>query len=343
MADSVGRALAALSTAAAFAAVGYSLWKRPHENIVASEPPRFDLSREADDALRYLQQHGYCVIKGALSPDEIDHAKELLWEFLGSVEPPMRRDDPSTWVNFPGSADNGVISGFGVGQSRFMWYLRGLPGVKRAYEVAWNTKDLLSSFDGCGVFRPPSVNRSWRTTGGWHHVDQGPAKHGFHCVQGFVTLYDVTEETGGLIVKPDTHLLHDAYIDEVGRGMGDFVPLSMKLPALAGTPPLTLIKCRAGDMILWDSRTVHCNTPGLREHQQPAGAPDLIRVVAYISMAPRARVNEETLVQRRRAVEALDTSTHWVTDYIASYTNARQRPPHPWALKLTPEQRALIG
>ncbi len=324
--------------------------ERAGAEVVAGDPPRFDVHSDANlaDAAGYLREHGYVVIKNVASPEEIARGKALLWEWLESLDGGMRRDDVSTWRAFPGDATNGIIFGFGIGQSPFMWHLRGLPAVRRAYAAVWDTDDLLVSFDGCGVFRPPAVDGSWRTRGSWFHTDQGSGKHGFHCVQGLLSLYDATPQTGGLVVVPRSHLAHDEYIDEVGKGAGDYVRVSLHHPALLTGDAPTLVTCRAGDLILWDSRTVHCNTPALAEltevqAQAQRSAPDLIRAVAYISMAPRARVSAETLEQRRRAVQQCDTSTHWVTNYTASHANEDLRHPRPWVPQLTDAQRKLVG
>ncbi len=65
-----------------------------------------------------------------------------------------------------------------------MWHTRTLPKVKPAFEKIWKTDDLLVSFDGCGVFRPPEYNPEWRTNGGWYHIDQNVYnKKGRHAVQ----------------------------------------------------------------------------------------------------------------------------------------------------------------
>jgi len=42
-----------------------------------------------------------------------------------------------------------------------------------------------------------------------------------------------------------------------------FLMLPPNDPLLRSSPP-HLVRCRAGDALLWDSRTVHCNTPPLR-------------------------------------------------------------------------------
>jgi ectoine hydroxylase-related dioxygenase (phytanoyl-CoA dioxygenase family) len=75
------------------------------------------------------------------------------------------------------------------------------------------------------------------------------------CVQGMVLLYNVTEGTGGLSVVPRSHL--DRTIQSRHphwRLGGDFCVLSTEDPS---QKKKKLLIANAGDVILWDSRTVH--------------------------------------------------------------------------------------
>ena len=74
-----------------------------------------------------------------------------------------------------------------------MWFVRTRPKVKQAFSQVWGTDDLITSFDGCGVFRPWGFNPDWKTDGGWWHVDQNSrlsGGNGYECVQGLVNLFD---------------------------------------------------------------------------------------------------------------------------------------------------------
>ena len=74
-----------------------------------------------------------------------------------------------------------------------------------------------------------------------------------------IPLYDVTTETGGLQVIPDTntdeiqHYLQKHY-PKAAESKSDWLKLRKK-DSLQGMG--TLVECKAGDMILWDSRTIH--------------------------------------------------------------------------------------
>ena len=252
-------------------------WTAVPRVLVAHDPVRCDVGTEAGrDALRsHLAQYGYAIAAACASPEEVALISSSLWDFLEGAVPArgflegagaaVRRDQPGTWAGPTWVPDpaNGIVSAAGIGQSVCMWQARCLPRVCDAFATIWGTHDLLSSFDGANVFRPWADRPERRTEGGWYHVDQGPGKSGCHCVQGFLTLTDATYQTGGLVVVPGSHRGHDelcvrlAHLNQPGR---DFVPVPLDDVSLS--QGALLVCARAGDLVIWDSRTIHCNAPG---------------------------------------------------------------------------------
>jgi hypothetical protein len=72
----------------------------------------------------------------------------------------------------PGSSDIGLLNDHGIGQSEFMWYIRGNPNVKKVFSYIWNSNELFTSFDGAGCYRNWYFNKKWKTKSGWYHCDQ---------------------------------------------------------------------------------------------------------------------------------------------------------------------------
>eukprot|EP00449_Zooxanthella_nutricula_P054523 CAMPEP_0198563690 /NCGR_PEP_ID=MMETSP1462-20131121/99142_1 /TAXON_ID=1333877 /ORGANISM="Brandtodinium nutriculum, Strain RCC3387" /LENGTH=127 /DNA_ID=CAMNT_0044294641 /DNA_START=13 /DNA_END=396 /DNA_ORIENTATION=- len=90
--------------------------------------------------------------------------------------------------------------------------------------------------------------------------------------------------------------------------MGNFVPVSVADPVLqTGT---RLVCAEAGDLILWDSRCVHCNTPGVLEEEDKVSSDELLRLASYVCMTPAAWACEETLALRRQAFVRNMVATH---------------------------------
>jgi hypothetical protein len=174
----------------------------------------------------------------------------------------------------------------------------------------------LVSFDGGNGFRPwsgPDGQPEWKTRGGWYHVDQGKGKPKKCCVQGVVPFTDATEATGGLVVIPGSHKNFTNLIQRNGLfACGDFMSIPESDPILSGTTA-ALICAKAGDLLLWDSRTVHCNTPGLKPRDELARAEpsELLRIAGYVCMTPRRWATWDVLRKRRTAFQEKSGTSHW--------------------------------
>uniref|UniRef100_A0A7S3EZG5 Phytanoyl-CoA dioxygenase n=1 Tax=Haptolina ericina TaxID=156174 RepID=A0A7S3EZG5_9EUKA len=278
--------------------------------------PRFNATDPA--MLAHLEQHGFAIVREVASAAEVAHAKSLLWEFL-EEQAGMQRADARTWTNANflsvGDPVNGIVSGNGFGHSRFCWFLRTLPMVRCAFEHIWCTTDLITSFDGGNIFRPSGHGRSHRTNGGWWHVDQGRQKTGLHAVQGFVTLYDASSTTGGLCVVPGSHQVHADLMSYAAMNDQDYVAV----PEPTINPTVRsgkLVSCKAGDLVLWDSRCIHCNTPRTEARLEEQASDELLRAVGYICLTPRRLASRYMLRMRRRAFAAGIGSSHWPHEFV---------------------------
>eukprot|EP00971_Amphidinium_carterae_P256231 5087384-Amphidinium_carterae.1 len=88
--------------------------------------------------------------------------------------------------------------------------------------------------------------------------------------------------------------------------------------------PKKLVTCKAGDLVLWDSRTVHCNTPALSTPITPGNR--LLRACAYVCMTPKAWADERTLEDRRKGYEIRVTTSHWPHTDVMGFGWARPGP-----------------
>jgi hypothetical protein len=335
-------------------------------SVKAIHPPRFELDTQQSEFSQYLDEHGYAVVAGVANDEQVEEAKSLMWDYLEAIpNTKVKRDDVNSWGivgDWLPSETNGILHGFGFGQSDFMWHLRLLPRVKAAFSAIWNTNDLLVSFDGGNAFRPWKYNQSWLSDGGWYHVDQNATKTGSVgrvCVQGLVTLLTATEDTGGLVVVPGSHKEHAAMCrrSKVAKAMGDFVPVPVGDPIL--DRGAQLICAEAGDLILWDSRTVHCNTPALsalhptadckkqdafcpEADSDPSAKWELIRQVGYVCMTPARFASEEILLKRQEAFVNNISTSHWPHKVVMG-GHALPDTPLKDPAAITKEQRELIG
>jgi len=273
-----------------------------------SPAPRFAVDDPA--WLVHLDREGFAVVAAVANDEELSQAENLLWEFL-EKHTPWRRRANETWTDDGfesiGSVQNGLVNGAGMGHSDFLWHLRTLPKVRKAFEAIWNTTELIVSFDGANVFRP--WHHGFRkTVGGWWHVDQGKAKEGRHAVQGFVSLFPADGRTGGLTVVQRSHSRFAEVVEDQQNPNVDYCTVQPYSPVLQELPR-RLVTCQAGDLVLWDSRTVHANAPAPEE--PIASADKLLRAVGYVCMTPASFAPADVRKGRRTAYEYRVSTSHW--------------------------------
>jgi len=268
----------------------------------------------------------------------------------------IKRTDIKTWGTGAWLPDeeNGIMNHGQFCQSEYMWTLRMLPKAKLAFQTIWDgNDDLLVSFDGGNAFRPWKYNPNWKTKGGWWHVDQGLAKKGRKvCVQGLINLYDASAESGGLCVMPGSHKRHELLCERVPNiaKKEDFVKIPLNDEVLLLSSEAIVVGCKAGDLIVWDSRTIHCNSPALVSpeaddvkvnHSLEDKQWDLIRMVGYICMTPANMADEKTIQRRREVFTRSGSTNHWPHEcHILGLAPARVKDKK--LEDLSPEQRALI-
>ena len=143
-----------------------------------------------------------------------------------------------------------------------------------------------------------------------------------------VTYYDADESTGGLCVVPGSHRYHDELCSRApgAKSKIDFVSISTEDPYLREQTGV-LIRAKAGDLILWDSRTIHCNTHALnlheyqskKDHDKIDDNNDIIRLVSYVCMAPRSSCSAEVIESRKEAFITRTPTSHWPNIIIQSF------------------------
>ncbi len=238
----------------------------------SAAPPRFDV-RNPDtlwDGVAFLRRHGYAVFAHVGDAREVAETVDLFWDYFARRFGALR-GDPRTWDRIPAN-EFGILLQFGVGQSDALWKVRQLARLHRVFAAVWGTEDLIVDFGGCVVLRPLSdCTQRWRTAEGWFHTDQNAnSRPGLQTVQGGLLLTDQTPATGGLVVVPRSMSDHTALSRRAAREWGTsddnhFLLVPPDDPVLHDPARRPLfVAGRKGDLVLWDSRTVHCNSVGNR-------------------------------------------------------------------------------
>jgi ectoine hydroxylase-related dioxygenase (phytanoyl-CoA dioxygenase family) len=257
-----------------------------------------------------LDNNGYCIVPNVLTNKESDYYIQEIWKWLENLGVNIKRDNQSTWSdsNWPSVGKN-LIQNYNIGHAQFLWDLRCHEEVIKVYQELWNTSDLLVSFDGIGIARPVSVTGVLDDTP-WWHIDQSFNKIGRHCIQGFVNLEESKEGDACFSAIVKSHKYHQELCDtfniekldidwyELDQDEINWYFETKKLKSVKVYPP-------KGSMVLWDSRTIHCNFPNKTDN---------MRYVAYISMTPAEWIDSENLKKKKYAFENLYTTAHWPHD-----------------------------
>ena len=286
------------------------------------EPMYVDAERFTIDdarAVGFFEDRGWVVFRNALSSSEVVAAEGLLWDYLESIAK-INRDDPTTWTDDqwpPGVGTTGILAFLGVGQSKFLWFVRTRKAVKKAFRTLWRTNEpMLTSFDGCLAWRDADIP----PVEGWHHCDQNFLRRPrFECIQGLVNLYDVDETTGGNLLVDQSHRTIfpqlEKHFSKLGKRCDDFFELPFQTDTnarhlLSENGDHIVVKLRPGDLLCFDSRTIHCSAPPSQPRRQQNR---LRRDVAFVSRVPKSIVDPAIIAKRPACVTNGITTTHWVT------------------------------
>jgi len=289
--------------------------------------------------VQYLDDNGYVVIKSVANPEQVATAIDLFWNHFEKTYDVVR-NDLSTWERW-GVDRRGIMTSGGVIQSQGAWYIRGLPNVKNAFSQIWKTDSLIVSMDSLLLWRPWWHNKFWKPRTEGLHLDQNPfTKPDKLCVQGMVALYDVTREVGGLEVVPRSHLPEPKErLKELCphfKTQGDFCMINSNCPVINERK---LLLAKSGDLILWDSRTIHGGILGTGKDPNTDTVPQIPRMSMTVCMVPKERATPEVLEARREGFIKGYGFSHWPDEVnITSHGSMDYTP-----IELTPAQSELLS
>ncbi|GAA5894046.1 hypothetical protein JCM6882_007970 [Rhodosporidiobolus microsporus] len=261
-----------------------------------------------------LRDQGFAIIRGAVDPKRALEYRERAYGWIEKFPLGFKRDDPSTHTqaHIPIVKKGGMFH-HSIGHEAFLWELRQEPGLIAPFAKLWDTDELLVSFDGANVSLPGSIQDLNQK--GWYHIDQDPEKRGFYCCQGLVNLAPNGPEDGGLMLFKNSHKLNDEYFTQEWNGTDgvmlkgddfqtDFFGFTPEILAWFEARGCEWIKTELnpGDLVLWDSRTVHYNVP-------PRGDRD--RVAAYTCFMPARLAAPDQLAKKQELFETRQMTTHW--------------------------------
>jgi hypothetical protein len=124
-----------------------------------------------------------------------------------------------------------------------------------------------------------------------------------------VTLEEMSDKDMTLLTYPKTHKFHQQfYKDQKRHASGDwykFTTEDMQYIESKGYKPHR-VNAPEGSLILWDSRTFHCNTQAQRDRPKSK-----FRYVVYVCMTPRKLITKSHLKKKQKAFNELRMTNHW--------------------------------
>lgn len=295
-----------------------------------------------EEHIAALERDGVCVVRGVITAEEAARVESGYWDWLEQLGSGIRRDDPSTWTlaHWP-PAPSGIQKYFENAHAPPQWDMRTHPHpaqvFRELYGLLWER--VVFSLDGFCTKLPRRDDadadaaaardndeasakrvraRRWHIDlgrGGKHH--KRPKSKRFpevECFQSFVNITPAMREgDGGFCFLRGSHRHHA----EFGARFG-MTPADCHVIGKDGTDveeqyafyvdekkcaPVALEELEAGDMVIWDSRTVHCNKHG-RER---------VRMCSYLCAVPSSwrKNNKQQTKKWKEYFETRRNTQHW--------------------------------
>lgn len=213
----------------------------------------------SEDELAHWDEHGYVVVKGAVSAAEAEAAELAIYEHLG-----MEREDAESWYK----PTLGYSIWVPVLHHPAIRANRRAPRVVKAFAQLWEREDLWPLIDQGGL-NPPE--RPGKMFPGPHvHWDATLAEPHHFGVQGILYLNDVAEDQGAFCCVPGFHRELKGWLAALPQGVD---PRVEALRTLTMKP----IAAQRGDLVIWHQSLPHGASPN--RAAQP-------RVVQYMTLRP---------------------------------------------------------
>ncbi|GAA5933367.1 hypothetical protein JCM3775_000668 [Rhodotorula graminis] len=256
-----------------------------------------------------LATDGFVVVPAIPEHRALAYA-DRAYDWLEAFQLGFDRRDEATWTNahLPVHVKGGMFASR-VYHEDFLWAIRCEQGVVDGFAELWGTDRLTTSFDGAAVMLchrkdlPPAQK--------WEHMDQSPNRRGFFCAQGIVNLLPNGPDDGGLMVLKGSGAIMEKYFEQHPEqkanhsswGPADWYGYTEEQQEWFYERGCEWIKVCAnpGDLILWDSRTLHYNRP-------PSG--DRTRICTYVCMAPDELLNAKDRAVKQKLFADKGATTH---------------------------------
>jgi hypothetical protein len=302
-----------------------------------------NLISSLEKVTKCLDLYGVVIIENILSSEECDNMNTVMKSTLNHLTfGTFNFDDINSWHSFFDLYPNHnmLLQHHSIGNSQYVWDIRQNPKVVNFFSTIWNCEpeELLTSFDGVSIHLPPEITNKWyrHREKDWLHCDQSFLKNDKESIQGWVTANDVNFGDATLVVLIGSHKYHKEFSEykqkeildeaihlEVGqktdhlkkcvkekikKTFPDWYKLSDEdiICFLRKGCDRKYIKCPAGSMVLWNSRTIHSGS-GVDINRPNQN----FRNIVYTCMTPRNMSTKLNIKKHIKAFEELRMTNHY--------------------------------
>lgn len=264
-----------------------------------------------------LEKYGVAIIPSVITEEECQVMRNGMWKSIEHItqhfDVPIKKDESSTWKSFSllFPLHSMLLQRYQLAHAQYYWDIRQNPNIVDIFATLWDVKreELLVSFDGLSLHLPPEVTKKgWFKNNNWTHVDQSFTRNGFECVQSFLTANEIRAGDATLSFLEGSHLYHK----KVGKKFNitdksDWYKFNQEeYQYYLKHCERKCIKCPAGSIVFWDSRTAHQGQEPLKERLLSNE-----RCIVYLCYLPRNKATQANLKKKIKAYESLRTTSHW--------------------------------
>ncbi|KAI8211656.1 hypothetical protein K4K52_010007 [Colletotrichum sp. SAR 10_76] len=254
---------------------------------------------------------GYIVIKEAIPTERAQAYNKKALEWFEKFDFGFDVNDKKTWVqeHLPMMMKGGMILNYCAAHERWVWEARCEPGVTGPFAKLWGTDELLVSFDAVNITLPGRTDVKWAP---WPHVDQSPTRKGLACAQGIINFSNAGPKDGGLqLLQGSSELFEDFFKQNTPKPKAENAPGQFDWYGFTEADvewflgqgcKLIKVNAEPGDLIIWDSRTVH---------YAKLPESDTIRTILYATYTPASLATPEDLALKSELFHKYEATTHW--------------------------------
>jgi hypothetical protein len=259
-----------------------------------------------------LDEVGYSIINVINSDDANNIYTELIDDIIDykMIPKDMIDDVRELLVCYLLNTHNGIVSyGENMTHCRALWQIRSNPNIVELMSKLYECKndELAVSFDTFGMryapelFKLMNIKYDELNEPLEPHIDQRFELEEFEHYQGIYVITDSdTNDDAGLVIYPSTHKLHGKKLQELlkTRENADFIKYPKEFFKIFPKCLGIKLNVKAGDMVLWDSRTLHASISinELRNREITTYSMydifKLNRIVSYICYTKRDLIKE---------------------------------------------------